>query len=217
MRALLKFFFHHFYHTFAWTYDFVAALVSIGRWADWRRQALPYLTGNSVLEIGFGTGHLQVDLHKRGLHVFGLDESPQMAAIGRQRLLRQGFTPGLVRGRAQELPFIESSLDVVLATFPSEFIMDRRSLAEFHRVLRPSGRLLVVPAAWIGASSLPDRLASFLFRVTGQTPRSPQDLERRVMSLLSQAGFDVEITYTQLRASTVMVVIASSSGGDREN
>ena len=40
MRKLLRFFFHHFYHNFAWTYDFVAALVSVGRWNEWVFAAL---------------------------------------------------------------------------------------------------------------------------------------------------------------------------------
>jgi hypothetical protein len=48
MREFLRFFFHHFYHGFAWTYDFVAAVVSIGRWQHWGFAALPHLRGPRV-------------------------------------------------------------------------------------------------------------------------------------------------------------------------
>ena len=32
---LLRIFFHLLYHPFAWTYDFIAWAVSLGRWKDW--------------------------------------------------------------------------------------------------------------------------------------------------------------------------------------
>ena len=75
---LLRSFFFVLYHQFAWTYDLVAATVSLGRWKDWVRSALPYLSGR-VLEIGFGPGYLQLSLFELGIPAFGLDESRQMA------------------------------------------------------------------------------------------------------------------------------------------
>ena len=62
MTRFLRFFFRHFYHEFAWTYDFVAAVVSIGRWNQWIDSALPFVQGRRVLEIGHGPGHLQEHL-----------------------------------------------------------------------------------------------------------------------------------------------------------
>ncbi|HTP03398.1 MAG TPA: hypothetical protein VMJ64_18630, partial [Anaerolineales bacterium] len=65
LRCFLKFFFHHFYHGFAWTYDIVATTVSIGRWNHWVASALPYVRGKRILEIGQGPGHLQLLLRQR--------------------------------------------------------------------------------------------------------------------------------------------------------
>src|SRR3972149_5774722 len=110
MRKLLRFFFHHFYHNFAWTYDFVAALVSVGRWNEWVFAALPHLRGPRVLEIGFGPGHLQVELNRRGLHAFGLDESRQMLRHAQANLARKRLPAALSRGYAQFLPFAADSL-----------------------------------------------------------------------------------------------------------
>ena len=77
MLRFLRFFFHQLYHGFAWTYDFVAASVSIGRWRGWVLTALPYLEGPRVLELGHGPGHLQLALFESGLAPLGLDASRQ--------------------------------------------------------------------------------------------------------------------------------------------
>ena len=56
--SLLRPVYYLLYHHFAWTYDLVADIVSLGQWKDWVRTALPYLDG-CVLELGYGPGHLQ--------------------------------------------------------------------------------------------------------------------------------------------------------------
>jgi ubiquinone/menaquinone biosynthesis C-methylase UbiE len=208
MRKFLQFFFHHFYHSFAWTYDFVAAVVSIGRWKEWGFAALPHIRGVRVLEIGFGPGHLQVELNRRRLHTFGLDESRQMLHHALANLRQNGLPAALLRGYAQFLPLATGSLDSVVSTFPSEYITDRLTLAEIRRVLKPSGRLVIVPTAWIGGKSLPDRAAKWLFRVTRQGQELTGTLEGRIKSIFTEAGFQVEIIRAEIRQSVVLVIIA---------
>ena len=208
MRALLKIFFQLFYHNFAWTYDFVAAFVSVGRWAAWRSAALPYIHGPRVLEIGFGTGHLQVELNQHSFLTFGLDESRQMAGIARKNILKHGFQPALSRGYAQNIPYATDCLDSIVATFPSEYITDKHTLAELRRVLRPSGRLVIIPMAWIESQTLIDQAAQGLFQLTGQTVEKTDNLEDRIKSTFNQAGFQVEIIGKQLRDSLVLIIIA---------
>ena len=64
IQILLQPIFHLLYHQFAWTYDFVAAFVSLGRWQDWVDAVVPFMSGR-VLEIGFGPGHLQELLNRQ--------------------------------------------------------------------------------------------------------------------------------------------------------
>lgn len=207
---LLRFFFHHLYHAFAWTYDFVAAFVSVGRWHEWVMSALPYLDGPRVLEIGHGPGHLQLAMRQKGLAAFGLDESYQMGRMAFSRLTRAALPAALARGHAQYLPFDDACFDSVVATFPSEYIFDPWTLAEVRRVLCPGGKLIVVPAAWIGGGKFTDRAAAWLFRITHQGSELTEAAQGRLKAHFTRAGFEVQIETVEKRASTVLIIVASS-------
>ncbi len=212
LHRFLRFFFWHFYHGFAWTYDFVAAVVSLGRWNDWVRGALPYVRGTRVLEIGHGPGHLQVELRRtRSLTVFGLDESPQMARLARRRLLDAACAAlNLTRGIAQHLPFPSSAFDTVVSTFPAEYIFEEQTLSEIRRVLGEGGRFVLLPAAWIVGRKALDRLAAWLFRATDQAPRYPGEVfAERLRPQLEQAGFKLQFEIVDLRASQILIVVGT--------
>jgi ubiquinone/menaquinone biosynthesis C-methylase UbiE len=208
MQTLLRFFFHHFYHAFAWTYDFIAAAVSARRWNDWVFAALPHQAGPRVLEIGFGPGHLQLRMRQKGFSAFGLDESWQMGRISLNRLKRSGLPPSVSRGYAQNLPFGPDCFDDAVATFPSEYIFDPQTLAEVYRVLRPGGRFVVVPMAWIWGKGLWERLAAWVFRVTGQSVALTESSKERITAHFAQAGFRVRLAREEIRQSTVLVIVA---------
>lgn len=208
MRKFMRFFFHHFYHALAWTYDFVAAIVSIGRWKDWGRAALPHLHGKRVLEIGFGPGHLLVEMNQSGFQAVGVDESPQMIRQAKRNLARSQLPATLSRGYAQFLPFASDSFDSVVSTFPSEYVADPRTLAEVRRVLKEDGRFIIVPAAWAGGKSLLERGSRWLFRVTGQ---SGEGLEARITDFLAEHGFNAVCSEVDIRHSTVLVIVAEKA------
>ncbi len=211
MRRILRVVFDLLYHRFAATYDMVAAVVSIGRWNQWVEAAVSFLDGQDVLEIGFGPGHLQARLTEDPrLTVVGVDESRQMAALAQRRLRKKGRQRALItRGVAQMLPFGSQAFDSVVSTFPSEYIFDRRTLSEVHRVLREPGRFVIIPAAWIMGKSLTDRAAAWLFRVTHQAPPSPRDiLENQAGTRLQEAGFDPDFETVELQHSQVFVIKA---------
>lgn len=202
----MRFFFYHFYHTFAWTYDFVAAVVSIGRWNDWTQTVLPFIQGRRILEIGFGPGHLQRSLRTSNRLAVGLDESRQMAYLASRRL---DGTANLTRGLAQSLPFPAQMFDTVVSTFPAEYIFDPRTLSDAHRVLHNGGRFIVLPFAWIVGEKILDRAAAWLFRVTGETPRNVMEvISQRAVHPLERVGFKVEVQQVEVRSSVVLIVIA---------
>jgi len=206
IQRFMRFFFHHFYHTFAWTYDFVAAVVSIGRWNHWTQTVIPLIDGTHVLEIGYGPGHLQRILRSRGLFAVGLDESRQMAYLAKHNT---DGSARLTRGLAQSLPFPSQTFDNVIATFPAEYIFDQHTISDAYRVLHNGGRFIILPFAWIVGNSFMDRLSAWLFRVTGESPTNTTDiLSQRAIRPLEAAGFKIEIQQIEIKSSIVLIIIA---------
>ena len=169
-RSFIKFFFNLLYHQFAWTYDWVADIVSLGRWKSWVYIPIPYLEGSKVLELGCGPGHLQLALSRKLISSYGLDSSEEMVHIAANRLSNEYQPVNIIRARSQHIPFPECSFDKVVATFPSEYLFDSESLSQAWRVLKDSGELIILPAAWIAGNSWWDKLAAWIFQVTGQAP-----------------------------------------------
>lgn len=196
------------YHQFAWTYDFVASMVSLGRWQGWVHSALPYLNGR-VLEIGFGPGHLQLSLNEKELPSFGLDESRQMASQARRRLRKQGVISHLSRGYAQYIPFASGVFDSIVATFPAEYIFDPQTLKEIQRVLAPAGKLIILPMAWITGTRPLERLAAWIFRVSGEAPGQPGPVSVAIKDRFAHLGFEVRSEIVEMEGSQVLVLVAA--------
>ena len=135
------------YHEFAPLYDPVSRLVSGGRWEHWRRIALDYVRGPDVLEVGFGTGELLIEMAARGWNVTGVEPSAAMQRVTRGKLRKLALTLPRVQGCVEELPFRGARFDTVVSTFPTEYIVQIAGLSEIARVLRPGGRLVVVGIA----------------------------------------------------------------------
>ncbi|HEY6189523.1 MAG TPA: methyltransferase domain-containing protein [Pyrinomonadaceae bacterium] len=103
---------------------------------------LPSVKNKRVLDAGCGPGVYSEWLIKHGADVVAIDASPKMVELAKQRLgvavdIRQADL-------SKPLTFLESaSFDIVLSPLVLEYIEDLRStLAEFYRVLRPSGCLI---------------------------------------------------------------------------
>ena len=222
MKTLLRIFFRLLYHQFAFTYDLVAATVSLGRWKDWVLSVVPFIEGTHVLEIGHGPGHLQRVLLSRGLVALGLDESPQMGRLARYNLRRflnsqtsnppqYGYTQiSLTRGIAQHLPFPNESFDTLVATFPAEYIFEPQTLTEAQRVLTPNGRFVILPGATIMGRGILDRAMALLFRITGEAPPDLSEIiHERSKQPFTKAGFHVDVHELNIRASLVFILVAT--------
>jgi ubiquinone/menaquinone biosynthesis C-methylase UbiE len=193
------------YGRFAWSYDAVAWIVSLGQWHSWGESGLDYLVGHTVLEVGHGPGHLLPELHRRGYRAVGIDPSPQMGKLARDRLKTHGMPPTVIRSRAQYLPFLSNSIDTVVATFPTDFIFDPLTLSEVARVLAPGGRLVAVLRASFERTDPLSRAIEWAYRITGQ--REPQS-QTQVARAFLQAGLVANCLEIEKEKSQVTVLVA---------
>lgn len=190
------------YNELAWTYDGVSWLVSGGEWRSWQRAVLPHLTGPRVLELGFGTGDLLIDLRGTHYQVCGVELSPHMIRIAQRKLHRHDLTLPLVRGRGQALSFPSSTIDSVVVAFPSPFIIHPHTLMEIYRVLRPEGRLVMVPLAYRRQWGLAGWVLDQLYAATDQqTSLSWEDV-------LGPVGLCAVVEKLELPNSVLQVVVA---------
>lgn len=219
MKTLLRLFFRLLYHQFAFTYDLVAAAVSFNRWKNWVMSVVPFIEGKRILEIGHGPGHLQRVLLTQNFLTVGIDESAQMGQLAKRNLAHGVLSSSisshqhayaqvnLARGIAQHLPFPNGSFDTVVATFPTPYITDPRTLAEVKRCLSDGGRLIVLPVA------LPrNPFSDWLFRVTHQSPVEALEVVRsQLKEPFVTAGFSTEVETLDVKSGILLIVLATST------
>ena len=140
-----------FYNKISRVYDLLSER-SEGPMRKAGRELLKIRAGESILEIGFGTGHSLIAIAKavgRNGRVFGLDLSDQMLALAKANLskARMSDRATLRRGDGAMLPFADASMDAVFMSFTLELFDTPEIptvLGECKRVLWPGGRIVVV-------------------------------------------------------------------------
>ena len=100
--------------------------------------------GMSILDVGCGTGsHLEM-YQRYKCNLFGIDSSPAMLEIARERL---GGKADLYLGDATEMPYDDNSFDLVLFMLVlHEMKPQTRSyvIKEMKRVLKDDGHILLI-------------------------------------------------------------------------
>ena len=140
-------------------YDRIERVLAFGSGPWYRRRALQragLAAGAQVLDVGIGTGLVA----REALHIIG----PQGRLTGVDPsvgMMNQVHLPGveLVRGKAEALPRPDASADFLSMGYALRHIGDvAAAFGEFHRVLRPGGRLVVLeitkPEGAIGTAVL---------------------------------------------------------------
>ncbi len=147
----------------------IAAGAERAAWNELLAERLGSLTGRHVLELACGTGEFTSLLVGAGADVTGLDLSPGMLARARAKV------PGakLHSGDAEDTREASAKYDAVVCrhlvwTLPNP----AAAFADWFRVLRPGGSLLIVDGDWVNLPTI---------------GRLKQALGRRLMTLLGRA------------------------------
>jgi ubiquinone/menaquinone biosynthesis C-methylase UbiE len=119
-------------------------LVMLGRMTPLRQRMAQSFRGcTSVLDVGCGAGHLAEAMHDQGAtDVWGVDPCPYALTVAAARVPGIRFTQGL----AEDTGFASGRFDglgvcFVLHELPRAAL--EQALAEFRRVLRPGGTLVI--------------------------------------------------------------------------
>ncbi len=207
---LLGRFFQLLYHQLAFLYDWVANIVSNGKWKYWIYESINFVEEQPILELGFGPGHLQKHLVEKGMSVFGLDESHYMSRFAMKRLrhsAQAGIKIGLCRGLAQNLPFKNESFSTIVTTFPTPYILESETIRECWRVLRPHGRVVILLGVRHGGNSPYQQFLRWLFGVTHQSIEDSRAWEIW-KSQYTSSGFQVEQVWHPFEKDHLWFIIA---------
>lgn len=104
------------------------------------REILDGLPAGTALDAACGTGRYAAYLASLGRKVIGVDISPEMLAVARAKVPGGDFREGDVR----QLPVPDQHVDLVVCALALTHVPDLAPvLAEFARVLRPGGHLVI--------------------------------------------------------------------------
>jgi ubiquinone/menaquinone biosynthesis C-methylase UbiE len=173
-------------------------------WFGGGREWLGERARGRVLEVAIGTGR-NLPHYPAGAAVTGIELSPAMLAIARQRATGLGRDVNLHEGDAEHLPYGDASFDTVvcalsLCTIPSP----AAAISEIKRVLVPGGRLLLldhIASTWPPIYAAQWLLEQITIRAAGE------HFTRRQLPLVQAAGFQVAEA-KRLKAGTVERILA---------
>jgi ubiquinone/menaquinone biosynthesis C-methylase UbiE len=104
--------------------------------------------GDTVLDLGSGTGLLTVAAARKTSKVIALDASAEMLARTSRNVGAEGMgAVELIHGDMRRIPLPDESVDLVVSSYAFHHLGDdgkELAAAEALRVLRPGGRIVVV-------------------------------------------------------------------------
>lgn len=136
-----------------WRYE-----AGLNNWIGGRARAFREFTtdliapapGESVLDLGCGTGELAMTLARRvgpNGRVAGVDLSKALVAGARRKAQRAGLAIDYRVASVEALPFADASVDVVVSSLVLHHLAPEvlaRAVREIRRVLKPGGRVFVI-------------------------------------------------------------------------
>ena len=191
-----------FWHWSAVGYDQAMVLLERRMLGREREGLIPQAQGRT-LEVGIGTG-ANLPWYSAEVELFGVDASAAMLDRARRRAERLDRRVHLEVGDADALRHPDASFDTVVATLLLCSVPKvEATLAEFARVLRPGGRLLLLDH--VESSSGFVRAGQSLAELV--TSRAGERWRRRPLQQLPETGFEVVRAHTT-RARLLEVVVA---------
>jgi phosphatidylethanolamine/phosphatidyl-N-methylethanolamine N-methyltransferase len=156
--------------------------------SPWRKKLWSMLKGKKVLEVGVGTGK-NFDYTPAGIDLIGIDLTPGMLDIARNKASKRGLDVDLRLADVQQLPFRDDTFDTVIASFVFCSVPDPvQGMKEVKRVLKPGGQVLLLehmrPDSKILASFF-DLINPLVVRIMGA------NINRKTLENMQDAGLNI--------------------------
>ncbi|PSQ67048.1 MAG: alkanonic acid methyltransferase [Halobacteriales archaeon SW_9_67_24] len=163
-----------FYGRWARLYDAIATFPGVGSWREAAARSLDLSAGDTVIEMGCGTGANLPSLRERvgpDGTVVGVDFTRGMLNRAASRIAREGWTNvHLVHGDATRPP-IEGPADAVLASFVVGMLADPAAAVDgWLDFVAPRGRIALLDATRSSRASAQPLDAAFRLFVAASTP-----------------------------------------------
>ena len=102
-------------------------------------------TGLEILDAGCGEGYLSRILAKKGANATGIDSSTRLIEAARRQNLADALSVSFDIGSVDDLPYPDGAFDLVVCNHLVNDLFDpSKAISEFARVLRSSGRLIIL-------------------------------------------------------------------------
>lgn len=140
------------FNSIAFRYDFLNRLLSAGIDVGWRKKAINQLKNlqpKKILDVATGTADVALMTYKmlQPKKIIGIDISEGMLALGKQKIEKLGLSTNieLYLGDCENINFEDNSFDAITVAFGvRNFANLEKGLKEMFRVLKPSGKLVVL-------------------------------------------------------------------------
>ncbi|ARX36388.1 MULTISPECIES: bifunctional demethylmenaquinone methyltransferase/2-methoxy-6-polyprenyl-1,4-benzoquinol methylase UbiE [Proteus] len=215
------------FHSVASKYDLMNDLMSFGIHRVWKRytiEASGVRRNQRVLDLAGGTGDLTAKFSRlvgENGEVVLADINDSMLKMGREKLRDHGIVGNVsyVQANAEELPFPDDYFDCITISFGLRNVTDKaKALRSMFRVLKPSGRLLVLEFSKPVLDPLSKIYDAYSFHILpriGQVIVNDADSYRyltesirmhpdqeTLKGMMEEAGFD-QVSYTNMTGGIV--------------
>ncbi len=126
------------------SYDRVLEAVTLLQdryWKRWLLEGASLREGQTILDVGCGTGVLEESIADGRVKVVGLDLTEEMLRLAQHKGLPS--LSSFCLGDAERLPFRDGTFDVVLSCYVVKYCSAQLLASEASRVLRRGGRLVL--------------------------------------------------------------------------
>ncbi len=191
-------------------YDLMELLLERVLFFRWRKKVFDALDGESILEVGVGTGK-NFEFYAVGKRITAIDFSKGMLSRARKKAESKGVKVDLLEMDVQDLHFGNQSFDTILGTFVFCSVPDPiRGLREIKRVCKRGGRVVLLEHVRPRNTLLGrifDLLNSITVKVMGV------NINRNTVENIQRAGLNV-LEEKDLFGDVVKLVAANPCNGE---